>query len=371
MKSLLLITFNLLLFLIQYSFAQEQKKIGDINDSYESRTNSQLTQNGSYAHNPNKYHGGSYDGHAMGTSSADQVLGYLSTNKYHGGSYDGYAMDTSTPDQFLGNLNTDKYHGGSYDGFAMGTSTSNQILSNLTTDKYHGGSYDGFAMGTSASDIPLSVVLLAVKIFLEGSYDSSNNEMTTTLNSGGNIPTTAPYTEDNREVISMPTNITDWVLVQLRSTASGAAVVSRSSFLHKDGRIVADDGTTGQISVNVADGNYYIVVKHRNHISVMSAGTYGLSGSSSTLYDFTTGSSRFYGTSSAKELEASVWGMWSGDINQDGEITTKDYIIWYNSYKAGDSDYRETDLNLDSKVTTVDYTIWFNNADAGASSAVP
>ena len=38
----------------------------------------------------NKYHGGSYDGYAMGTSTP-------ASDKYHGGSYDGYAMDTSDP----------------------------------------------------------------------------------------------------------------------------------------------------------------------------------------------------------------------------------------------------------------------------------
>ena len=72
-----------------------------------------------------------------------------------------------------------------------------------------------------------------------------------------------------------------------------------------------------------------------------------------------------------KELGSGVWGMWSGDVNQNGEVTTEDYTAWYNSIRAGDFGYRTTDVNLDGQVTTSDYTIWYNNTRMGASSDVP
>jgi hypothetical protein len=50
---------------------------------------------------------------------------------------------------------TNKYHGGSYDGYAMGLYSPIVFDSN----KYHGGSYSGYGMGISASDIPLPVKL--------------------------------------------------------------------------------------------------------------------------------------------------------------------------------------------------------------------
>jgi len=50
-----------------------------------------------------------------------------------------------------------KYHGGSYDGYALGTSALDWFLS--TPYKYHGGSYDGSALGTSASELSLPVEL--------------------------------------------------------------------------------------------------------------------------------------------------------------------------------------------------------------------
>jgi subtilisin family serine protease len=213
-------------------------------------------------------------------------------------------------------------------------------------------------------------ILVQAKIFLEGSYDVSKDSMNATLNDDGYIPVISPYA-DSREVLCIPSNIVDWVYIQLRETSDGSAIASKSAFIHQDGRIVSDNGITGQIVFNVSESNYYVVVSHREHLAVMSANTISLSGSTSTLYDFTTGSSQYYGTDGAVELETDVWGMWAGDINQDKQITTMDYTSWYNSAREGELGYKDTDINMDCQVTTMDYTIWYNNARTGASSGVP
>ena len=72
-------------------------------------------------------------------------------------------------------------------------------------------------------------------------------------------------------VESVPSDVVDWVLVQLRTTENGPVVASHSALLNKDGRIVADDGTTSTIRLTADPGQYFIVVKHRNHLSVMSS----------------------------------------------------------------------------------------------------
>ena len=144
-------------------------------------------------------------------------------------------------------------------------------------------------------------ILLQTKIFLEGAYNLTSHQMDANL--GNNIPKTSPYSEDPRTVQSIPSNIVDWVLVQLRTTSNGAAITSHSAFLNKDGRIVDDDGTTGEIKLNAAEGDYYIVVKHRNHLAVMSANKISLNSTNSTLYDFTTGSDKYYGSDGSKQLE--------------------------------------------------------------------
>jgi len=201
----------------------------------------------------------------------------------------------------------------------------------------------------------LSTVLLEAKVFLEGPYNTSSHEMTTSLNSGGYIPLTSPYSEDPRTVSSIPADVTDWVLIQLRSTPTGSALVSRSVFLRKDGRLVEDDGVTTQISLSVPPGTYYIVIKHRNHLAVMSARGVILNGTSSTVYDFTTGSGQFYGNRAAKELESGVWGMIVGDVNQTGHVSASDRNAVQTT--SGSGGYFVQDLNLDGEISSLDHTM--------------
>ena len=143
-------------------------------------------------------------------------------------------------------------------------------------------------------------LLVKIKIFIEGAYDTLTNEMKTEL--GNKIPTTSPYTENKRTIQNIPLDIVDWILVELRTSPNGTPVASRSALLRKDGSIVADDGTTNEIKLDAPDGDYYIVIKHRNHLSVMSANKVSLNSTNSTLYDFTTGSDKYYGTGGAKLL---------------------------------------------------------------------
>jgi hypothetical protein len=73
-------------------------------------------------------------------------------------------------------------------------------------------------------------------------------------------------------VTSIPNNdIVDWVLVSLRNEIEKSSTVERrAAFLINDGTIVDIDGTSA-LSFPVAPGNYYIVLEHRNHLSIMSS----------------------------------------------------------------------------------------------------
>ncbi len=143
-------------------------------------------------------------------------------------------------------------------------------------------------------------VLLQVKIFLEGAYDSNNHLMKLSLNS--ELPLTSPYNEDARTVNSIPSNAVDWILVQLRKTANGNTITSKSVFINQQGKLIADDGTEG-VQLNASEGDYFIVIKHRNHLSVMSKNSVSLNSTTYTNYDFTTGSEKFYGSNGANRLE--------------------------------------------------------------------
>jgi hypothetical protein len=212
----------------------------------------------------------------------------------------------------------------------------------------------------------ITQVLAEVKIFLEGPYNVPGDTMKTDLRDNGFIPTTSPYSEDPRSVTSIPKNITDWVLMQLRETDTGIAVASKSVFLRNDGRIVADDSTTEQITLDVSAGDYYIVIEHRNHLTVMSANTVSLSDGSSTLYDFSTGTGQYYGLDTI-ELETGVYGMYKGDANGNSFVNSADYLKVKS--EIGSNGYFSGDCNLNTVTNSADYLNVKPNI--GKSSNVP
>ena len=133
------------------------------------------------------------------------------------------------------------------------------------------GSGDGGKALGYATLVPQNEALkLSLKVWLDGPYSADGDSMGTDLKQAAYIPTTSPYT-DARTVSAVPDNVVDWVLVELRANADSDTVAQRSFFLRKDGNLVDEDGTTTVLEIpNVPDGDYYIVVRHRNHAPVMS-----------------------------------------------------------------------------------------------------
>jgi len=108
---------------------------------------------------------------------------------------------------------------------------------------------------------------LTITIMLEGAFDTDS--MTSAL--GSSIPGIDPYT-GSESVTPMPTNLVDWVLVELRSGNDNTLVIgSKAALLLNTGAVVSTDGSSPvTVSVSPDGGAYYLVVKHRNHLSVMS-----------------------------------------------------------------------------------------------------
>jgi hypothetical protein len=122
---------------------------------------------------------------------------------------------------------------------------------------------------------------------------------------------------------SIPSGVVDWILVQLRSNTT-TTIATRAALLKSDGSVVDLDGASPVGFAGVPEGNYYIVVRHRNHLAIMSAVTWALSGSSS-LYDFTTSQNAAYSSDYGlyppmKNLGGSKFGMYAGDVNGDGTV---------------------------------------------------
>ena len=118
--------------------------------------------------------------------------------------------------------------------------------------------------------LPLSVI-----VNLEGPYNGSN------MNSGINssLPEQQPYStpiHDGSESVTngffdTHTNIVDWIVVELR-VDQFTKVASRAGFLLGTGEIVDIDGTSPLVFYVNPNSIYYVVVHHRNHLPIMSAG---------------------------------------------------------------------------------------------------
>jgi stress response protein SCP2 len=121
----------------------------------------------------------------------------------------------------------------------------------------------------------------------------------------------------------------------------------------------------------MADVSYVLSVKSRNHLDVMSRLAVALSHAAVTSYDFFSSADQAYGTNSQIQLDAHVWGMIAGDSNQDGYLTTRDYVVWYNQKSQSQPDYFQADVNLDGQVNQGDEMLWMAGAREGLRSVVP
>src|SRR5205085_11990384 len=68
-------------------------------------------------------------------------------------------------------------------------------------------------------------------------------------------------------------NIVDWVFLELRNAiGSGTTVLeTRTALIKRDGTIVDVDGLSPVTFNTIASGSYALVVRHRNHLPIMSS----------------------------------------------------------------------------------------------------
>ncbi|MFK7968843.1 MAG: hypothetical protein AB8F95_00680 [Bacteroidia bacterium] len=218
-------------------------------------------------------------------------------------------------------------------------------------------------------------------VALEGAFDASLGTMRNSLQTGSLLPLTEPYTglgytfvdgggEQVTASVLQQQSIVDWVVVELRDPASPATVLhSRAALLRTDGRIVDLDGTSVVIMATAPDGMYYLAIKHRNHLSVMSDLPLRLRAGSLTQFDFSDPTVNTYGTGNTRLIQNGKAFMYAGDADGNGQIQNTDDVMQW-SPSAGLGGYQPADYNLDGQVQNTDRVfIW--NHNVGRGSAVP
>ncbi len=222
------------------------------------------------------------------------------------------------------------------------------------------------------------------------------------LRSNSNVDNTDPYCGTNgylEEALgvsrqcsitntSIPNNVSDWVLLELRAVDSSkgvegatteTVVARKPALLLQNGYVVDADkygGTDTCTNFNVADPDncplvefdfpdntqilgkdLYVVVRHINHLDIISnekMSTATTSLGTSYTYDFTvltaseTNAAR--GGNLGLKIENGTAAMYVGDVNHDANINAADYLQIYNdagtTSKRSDIDFNGT-VNAD------------------------
>jgi len=244
---------------------------------------------------------------------------------------------------------------------------------------------------------------IMVSVFLEGPFDSAAGEMTNLLNKDpsnnlyrgllpGMTPTNplVPPTPAGQPYNAAPWNylgtaientfagpydpeVTDWVLVSLRTTTDPTTEIVRAAgLLYKDGTVKF----VQPCLLKLGDANppqVYIAIEHRNHMGVGSPMPIDFSNGTLT-WDFRSSQSYVTGTGfGQKELLNNVYGMYAGDSDQISDIFSydlngNDNILWNASNGIFDN-YNLGDYNLNGDVNGGDKIYWSNNN--GISSRWP
>ena len=157
---------------------------------------------------------------------------------------------------------------------------------------------------------------------------------------------------------SGPDAIVDWVVLEMRASwNSTVRIASRTALLQCDGDIVDADGQS-PVSFDCPAGSYFVAMRHRNHLGVMTASPIALSSSPTTI-DFTNAGTPTYGINAQKNVNGTMV-LWPGDANFNGTVkyagsaNDRDVVLQVVGGGAPTNTvtnvYHGADINLDGSV---------------------
>jgi hypothetical protein len=219
--------------------------------------------------------------------------------------------------------------------------------------------------------------IIHAKVFL-ANVNATTNLMTSDLKLVPNFPLSDPYDAAPLNTVfvhvaSGPTATTtstvvntagnnavvDWVFIELREGTSGSSTVAytRAALLQADGDIVDVDGSAVVAFPNAVAGNYFVGIRHRNHLGFRTDAKVAVS-STTPFLDFTNGSQVLYGITPVVPINATRSAMNGGDSNKDGSIDSSDSTVWEAQNGAFDDYSLNADYNMDGSVDGTDSTLW-------------
>jgi hypothetical protein len=189
-----------------------------------------------------------------------------------------------------------------------------------------------------------------ITVFLEGLYDVPNSQMRKAMDHDGNNP--FPRFQGQ---------VADVIIIELHDPNNyGIPVWAPITInLNQNGMAVAN---------LPGSGVYYLTIKNRNHIETVSATTINLA--TQDLYNFSDAANKAFG-SNQKLLATGVYGVYAGDVNQDGVVDGSDAALIYNQLRIAATGYIPTDIDGNGVVDGSDNSISYNNLRIAVSRIVP
>lgn len=182
-----------------------------------------------------------------------------------------------------------------------------------------------------------SAVASQIKLIIEGYYNTSTTRL----------------------------NKRDTVRAYLRNITTPFAVVDSAK------SVIDSVNYTGNfLFSNAPTGTYYIQLKHRNALETWSkAGGQPYTLGSALIFDFTDNITKAYGSNMAPV--GTKFGLFSGDVAQDGTVDATDVSLIDNDAVNFVSGYVVTDITGDNFVDASDFSIADNNATNFVSVSRP
>ncbi|WP_075341538.1 hypothetical protein [Tenacibaculum agarivorans] len=212
---------------------------------------------------------------------------------------------------------------------------------------------------------------VALEVILEGAFELGVNNIIMHDNLRDNttvlIPTTSPYNSNETcETTVFDTTgenaVVDWVEVQLRNATDITEIVdTKSALLLRNGTVVDTDGTS-PVPFSQLQGDFYVGIAHRNHLTIVSNTIYSFTSTIDTI-DFTNASNISGGTSALIDLGDGYNGIPLGDIDENGQVQNAD--ISNTVLQIGVSGYNIFDVDMNGQVQNADVNTILQNIGKG------
>lgn len=236
-------------------------------------------------------------------------------------------------------------------------------------------SYENINISIDIQDyVEQSAITLNLKVLMAGAMYENTDTMRTVLNYKNYLPFVPPdtlsgdsypfiYNRNQTEIVNYKffqahRNIVDWIIIELRDSRDYYIPIDTlAAFLRNDGKILSINGDSLiTLPIEIPADNYYIIIRHRNHLSIMSDNPIYLS-STSELFDFSSDNYLCFGHD-AFALSNGKFAMYPGDADRNGAINITDYQNFQDNSFYAKSGYLYSDFNLDGFLTGSDFNIF-------------